>query len=72
MQDSHVNTILRQASKARSKWRQKRDRLFKKYKLDREVYSKGQFKSLPTDLLMTICYIDAFNCTVEWCREALI
>ena len=47
-------------------WRKERDNLFKKYNLDIEtVYNEGNFENLPTECLIAVCYVDAYNCAIN-------
>ena len=42
-------------------WRNKRDEAFAEHQLNvDEVYTKGEFDTLPVPCLMAVCYVDAY------------
>ena len=65
-----IDKIRKTAQNAADSWRKKRDDAFERYGLQqKDVYSKGQFLSLPRDALMTVCYVDAYESVLSWFPE---
>ena len=51
-------------------WRDRRDDLLKKYNFDKDtIYAEGRFDKLPPDLLIAICYVDAYASDLATYRE---
>jgi len=58
---------------ARQQWRGHRDKLIEKYGFSYDrIYGEGvteeDQKKMPRDLLMAVCYVDAFNSVLTWPR----
>ena len=66
----NVTQIAVTASNAAQRWRKKRDRLFEQHGLVcAQVYDRGEFLALPAEILMAVCYVDAFESVRSWCRS---
>ncbi|MGG6309798.1 hypothetical protein [Paenibacillus macerans] len=58
-----MNAVSQFVDLAIEQWRKNRDELFEKHGLNRdEVYSSGDFESLPAECLIAVCYVDAYAC----------